>query len=111
MSQITIEDLYDAKFPNITFDMVEHLDVPDVKQYISDHSVFSVEMLVNLPARELTDMLCLYYNRHVNLMVAQTVMEESKEYSSVPPSELNEGFFVPQEVHQSAVQIRGPHPQ
>ena len=50
MSQITIEDLYDAKLPRLTFDMVEHLDVPDVKQLISDVSGIDVTTLNNLSA-------------------------------------------------------------
>ena len=94
MQRITIQDLYDAKLPRLTLDMVEQLDVPDVKQFISDNSVIAVEVLNNLPARQLSDMLLLIYNSQVTLMVAQTDAEESKEErSELQPSEINEGFI------------------
>ena len=111
MESITVQDLNDFNIAAMTIQIAQKFELPQIKLFLYDNTELGANILDNLARDECWTLLVEVYNSKVRLMVAQTVMEESKEDSSEPPSELNEGFIAPQEVHQSAVQIRGPHPQ
>ena len=79
--------------------------------FIYTNSEIEDPFLDNVPRDECYVMLVEVYNSKVRLMRASTDFEESKEDSSEPPSKLNEGFIAYQEIHQSAIQIKGPAPR
>ena len=96
-------DLYDLTIPRLTVDMVSPLDDAELLKYLHKTSGGNYHDFEMLELPELREMTVQVYHDKLKLMNATTDHEESKEDSSEPPSELNEGFIAPPDQHQTAV--------